>query len=41
MDDEGKDFLVAYANKANNNVEAQYTLYEEECLVVVWAIVHF
>ena len=41
MDDEAKEFVVAYASKSNNNVEAQYSLYEGECLVAFWAIAHF
>lgn len=29
MDDEGKEFVVAYASQSNNNTEAQYSAYEE------------
>ena len=28
MDDEGKEFVVAYASRSNNNAEAQYSSYE-------------
>lgn len=41
MDDDGKEFVVGYASKSNNNAEAQQSSYERECLIVVWAIVHF
>ena len=41
MDDEAKEFVVAYASRSNNNAEVQYSLYEEECLAMMWAIAHF
>jgi hypothetical protein len=40
-DDEGKEFMVAYANHLNNAVESHYSLYEGECLATVWAVAHF
>jgi hypothetical protein len=32
IDDDGKEFVIAYASQSNNNVEAQYSLYEGKCL---------
>jgi hypothetical protein len=40
-DDEGKEFVVAYASRSNNVAESRYSFYEGECLVVVWAVAHF
>jgi hypothetical protein len=41
MDDDGKEFVIAYASRSNNKAEAQYSSYEGECLVAIWAITHF
>jgi hypothetical protein len=41
MDDDGKEFVIVYASRSNNNAEAQYSLYEGEYLAAIWAIVHF
>jgi hypothetical protein len=41
MDDDGKEFVIAYASQSNNNVEAQYSSYEGEYLATIWAIAHF
>ena len=41
IDDDGKEFVIAYANRSNNNAEAQYSSYEKECLAPIWAIAHF
>jgi hypothetical protein len=40
-DDEGKEFVVAYASCSNNAAESHYSLYEGECLVAVWVVAHF
>jgi hypothetical protein len=41
MDDDRKEFVIAYASRSNNNAEAQYISYEGECMAAIWAIAHF
>jgi hypothetical protein len=41
MDDNGKEFVIAYASRSNNNAEAQYNSYEGDCLAAIWAIAYF
>jgi hypothetical protein len=40
-DDEGKEFVVAYASHSNNAMESRYSSYEGECLATVWAVANF
>jgi len=40
-DDEGKEFVVAYASHSNIAIESRYSSYEGECLAAVWAVAHF
>jgi len=40
-DDEGKEFVVAYASRSNNTAESRYSSYEGECLATVRAVAHF
>ncbi len=40
IDDDGREFVVVYANWSNNKTKAKYSSYEGECLVV-WAIFSF
>jgi hypothetical protein len=39
LDDDGREFVVAYANQSNKKME--YSSYEGECLVVVWVVSSF
>ena len=41
MDDDEKEFVIAYASQSNNNIEAQYSLYKREYLAAIWAFAHF
>jgi hypothetical protein len=40
-DDEGKEFVVAYANCLNNATKSRYSSYEGECLAAMWDVAHF
>jgi hypothetical protein len=37
-DDEGNEFVVAYASYSNNAAESCYSSYKGECLATMWAI---
>jgi hypothetical protein len=41
LDDDGREFVVAYVNRSNNKMEAKYSSYEGECLAVVWVVSSF
>jgi hypothetical protein len=41
VDDDGQEFVVAYANRSNNKTKAKYSLHERKCLIVFWAISTF
>jgi hypothetical protein len=41
LDDDGGEFVVAYASQSNNKMEAKYNSHEGECLVIVWVVSSF
>jgi hypothetical protein len=40
-DDEGKEFVVAYASHSNNATKSRYNSYEGKCLAAMWVVAHF
>ncbi len=41
LDEEGKEYVIAYAFQSNNKVKSNYSSYKGECLAIVWAVIHF
>jgi hypothetical protein len=41
LDEEGKEYVIAYASRSNNKAESNYSSYKGECFVVVWVVIHF
>ena len=41
FDDDGKNFVMAFASRSNNTAKAKYGSYKGECLAAVWAVAHF
>ncbi len=41
LDEEGKEYVIAYASRSNNKAKSNYFSYKGECLNVVWVVIHF
>jgi len=41
LDEEGKEYVIAYAFRSNNKAESNYSSYKGECFTIVWAVIHF
>jgi hypothetical protein len=41
LDEEGKEYVIAYTSRSNNKAKSNYFSYKGECLIIVWVIIHF
>jgi hypothetical protein len=41
LDEEGKEYVIAYASQSNNKAKSNYSSYKGETIVVIWVIIHF
>ena len=40
-DDQGREYVIAYASRSNNRTERNYSSYAGECPAAVWGVSHF
>jgi hypothetical protein len=41
LNEEGKEYVIAYASRSNNKAKDNYSSYKGECFVVIWVVIHF
>jgi len=39
--DVGREYVISFSSRSNNNAESKYSSYEGEALAAVWAIAYF
>ncbi len=41
LDEESKEYVIAYAYRSNNKTKNNYFSYKGECLAIIWVFIHF